>query len=498
MICNRLTGFVLFLVVTLSSFINGINIDFFNQIIEISDNRMLIDRNHLFVSELDGSTIFQFKLQYDYNQYVNDIIVLDNSVEDENNEKINSILPYSYNSATNSIDIAIAGYESNSLDIDVIIQYSYKLLKTENQVIESLRDDIQSLYFPVKKVCLTNYHIDKFERTILNLTPEKNKTLRFSDGEESYIELKDNSEYILKAPLTDIPTTENDEGSTVNVYFDFSTPLLTVNKAIRNVYLSHWSNTIQFDEHYIIENEAPKLANNFKRKEYMVYQSNKYGGSGLALSQLEFSLPASSFNQYYKDDLGMITTMKTIAHPSANYDSLVLKPRYPILGSWKYIFNIGWFNKLSQFSHFLKYSETTGDQEFLLELPVLDGGNNLIYNDVTINIILPEGIKITSIYAPDMNSLPGDNKNPKIEFDKFANLFDYTTEKSTELKITYSNVNINSKLLQIKNSDTKIFVKYQINNFKVYYEKVLRLATWLFLALISIYLIGAINDNLKK
>lgn len=498
MICNRLTGFVLLLVVTFSSFINGINVDFFNQLIEINDNRMLIDRNHLLVSELDGSAIFQFKLQYDYNEYINDIIVLDNSVVNESNEKVDSILPYSYNSATNSIDIEIAGYGSNSLDIDLIIQYSYKLLTTENQVIESLSDDIQSLYFPVRNVPLTNYHIDKFERTILNLTPEQNKKLRFSDEEESYIELKDNSEYILKAPLTDIQSTANDQGSAVNVYFDFSTPLLTVNRAIRNVYLSHWSNTIQFDEHYIIENEVPKLAKNFKRKDYMVYQSNKYGGSGLALSQLEFVLPVESFNQYYKDDLGMITTMKAISHPSGNFDSLILKPRYPILGSWKYFFNIGWYNKLSQFSHFLQYSKSTGDQEFLLELPVLDGGNNLIYKDVTINIILPEGIKINSIYAPDMNSLPDNHKKPKIEFDKFENLFDYTTEKSTELKITYSNVNINSKLLQLKNSDTKIFVKYQINKFKVYHEKVLRLAIWIFLALISFYLIGAINDNLKK
>lgn len=496
MICNSITAFMLLLVVQFSHFIKAINIDFFNQLIEINENRLLIDRNNLLISDLNDATIFKFKLQYDYNEFISDLVVIDNLAKSNENQKRNSILPYSYDSATNSIDVDITGMEIAELDIDIVIQYSSKLLKTENQVISSLADDIQSLYFPINKTPLTNYHIDKFERTLVKSLVDDSKALRFSDQETTFISLNDNGEYINKLPIADVEPNSEEQIDTVNVYFDFNKPLLTVTKAIRNVYLSHWSNTIQFDEHYIIENDVPKLAKTFKRKEYMGYQSMKHGGSGLALSQFEAVLPKGSFDHYYRDDLGMITTMRVLHHPRANFDTFALKPRYPVLGSWNYIFNIGWYNKLEQFSHFL--SSSNGNQEFLLELPVLNGASDLIYQNMTINVILPEGVKIKSIYAPDLNSLPGTDKNPKVEFNKFENLFDYSDDKSTEIKITYSDVNINSNLLKIENSDNKIFVKYEINNFKVYYDKVLRLALWIFLTLISVYLLGAINDNLKK
>lgn len=451
---------------------------------------MIIERNNLLVSDVGNSKVFNFKLSQDFETFVNDLIVLDN----ENQQK--ALLPYTYDKDTNSINIDVSETTGDELDLNIIVQLSHNIIQLKNSVMKDLSDDKQYATITVQKLPQSDYHISKYESTLINGVPGNKHVLKFDDDVTYYIENDNNTGYILEEPVKNIQPSADEE--TVDVSFLITTPMLTAKKAIRNVHLSHWSNTIQFDEHYIIENDVPQLEKTFKRKEYMKYQSMNYGQSGLALSQLDVLIPPNSFDHYYKDDLGMITTMKTGHHPRLNSDTIALKPRYPILGKWKYVFNIGWVNKLEQFSHFLDKTSTETDKQYLLEIPVIDGANNIIYENLDINIILPEGVVIKSIYAPDLNDLPGDFKKPEIGMNKYENLFDYSEEKSSEIKISYSDMNINSNLLRIENSDNKIFIRYEINSYAVYYQKVIRLSSWIFAGIISLYLLGMVNENLQK
>ena len=487
---SSLFGSAICLFAFLVRFTSAFNIDFYNFLLEINDNRMVIERNNLLVSDIDRTKSFNFRLSQDFELLVNDLIVIDNGNEAK------SILPYVYDKASNSINVDVSETNGNELDLNIIIQYSHKLISLKNSVMKDLSDDKQYATISVPKGPQSEYHIDKFESTFINNIPGNNYVLEFGEDADSYIQNDSQTGYTLKRSIKDIQPLETHEA--VNVSFKITAPMLTAKKAIRNVHLSHWSNTIQFDEHYIIENEVPQLENTFKRKEYMKYQNKNYGQSGLALSQLDVIIPTDSFDHYYKDDLGMITTMKALQNPKTNSDTMFLKPRYPILGKWKYVFNIGWVNKLEQFSHYLAGTSTEDHKEYLLEIPVIDGANNVIYEDLDINIILPEGVVIKSIYTPDLNDLPGDFKKPQIGMNKYENLFDYSEEKSSEIKISYSNMNINSNLIKIANSDNKIFVKYVINNYVVYYQKVIRLSLWIFVGIISLYFLGMINESLQK
>jgi len=474
----------------LISLSNAFNIDFYNHMLEINENRMIIERNNLLISDVGNSKFFNFKLFQDYESFVNDLIVIDNDTQQK------SVLPYTYDKKSNSINIDISETSGNELDLSIIVQISHDLIQLRNSVMKDLSDDKQYATIPIQKIPQSDYHINKYESTLMNNIPGNKRVLEFDEDVTYFVENDNQTGYILEKSIKDIQPSTTQE--ILDVSFKITTPMLTAKKAIRNVHLSHWANTIQFDEHYIIENDVPQLEKTFKRKEYMKYQNLNYGQSGLALSQLDVFIPANSFDHYYKDDLGMITTMKTGHYSKTNLDTMSLKPRYPILGKWKYIFNIGWVNKLEQFSHYLAATSTETDKQYLLEIPVLDGANNIIYENLDINIILPEGVVVKSIYAPDLNDLPGDFKKPQIGMNKYENLFDYSEEKSSEIKISYSGMNINSNLLKIENSDNKIFIKYEINNFSVYYQKVIRLSSWIFAGIISLYLLGMVNENLQK
>ncbi|KAL6935121.1 uncharacterized protein HGUI_00414 [Hanseniaspora guilliermondii] len=487
---SNYVGFAIFLFALLIRFTNAFNIDFYNFLLEINDNRMVIERNNLLISDVDSTKSFNFKLSQDFESLVNDLIVIDNDKDEK------SILPYSYDKDTNSIDIDVSDTNGNEIDLNIIIQYSHKLINLKNSVMKDLSDDKQFATISVPKVPQSEYYIHKFESTFINNVSGNNRVLEFGEDEDSYTQNDNQTGYTLKSSIEHIQPLDTAE--VVNVSFKITTPMLTAKKAIRNVHLSHWSNTIQFDEHYVIENEVPQLENTFKRKEYMKYQNKNYGQSGLALSQIDAIIPADSFDHYYKDDLGMITTMKTLHNSRTKSDTMVLKPRYPILGKWKFVFNIGWFNKLEQFSHYLAGTSTEDSKEYLLEIPVIDGASNVIYENLDINIILPEGVVVKSIYTPDLNDLPGDFKKPQIEMSKYENLFDYSEEKSSEIKISYSEMNINSNLIKIPNSDNKIFIRYEINNYAVYYQKVIRLSMWIFAGIISLYFLGMINESLQK
>ena len=71
---------------------------------------------------------------------------------------------------------------------------------------------------------------------------------------------------------------------------------------------------------------------------------------------------------------------------------LEITPRFPVYGGWNYTFRLGWNVDLEKV-------ERVTNSERILKLPFLEGPENVQYEKVDINIILPEGSRsVTSIF----------------------------------------------------------------------------------------------------
>ena len=63
-----------------------------------------------------------------------------------------------------------------------------------------------------------------------------------------------------------------------------------------------------------------------------------------------------------------------------------MRPRYPILGGWKYSFTLGWDAPLGDSA---SYDAKTGT--YIAEVPIMLGLPAAVVDEVTVKIVLPEG-----------------------------------------------------------------------------------------------------------
>nr|RBQ94922.1 hypothetical protein FVER53263_00956 [Fusarium verticillioides] len=179
--------------------------------------------------------------------------------------------------------------------------------------------------------------------------------------------------------------------SPANVRFQFTKPVIHVKELDRLIEVSHWGGNIAFEEHYEMYHGGANLSDNFDRIKYS--QHSLYRQHGVAgvrpshyLDQLRIPLPGGSVDAYYTDVIGNVTTS---TWRTDNRDALlVLKPRYPLFGGWRYPFTIGWN---SDASNFLRKTATGS---FVLRIPFIEGPKQpegVEYEHINISVLLPEG-----------------------------------------------------------------------------------------------------------
>ncbi|KAF4442205.1 oligosaccharyl transferase complex subunit OST4 [Fusarium acutatum] len=179
--------------------------------------------------------------------------------------------------------------------------------------------------------------------------------------------------------------------SPANVRFQFTKPVIHVKELDRLIEVSHWGGNIAFEEHYEMHHGGANLSDNFDRIKYS--QHSLYRQHGVAgvrpshyLDQLRIPLPGGSVDAYYTDVIGNVTTS---TWRTDNRDALlVLKPRYPLFGGWRYPFTIGWN---SDASNFLRKTATGS---FVLRIPFIEGPKQpegVEYEHINVNVLLPEG-----------------------------------------------------------------------------------------------------------
>ncbi|AET41560.1 dolichyl-diphosphooligosaccharide--protein glycotransferase subunit OST1 Ecym_8278 [Eremothecium cymbalariae DBVPG len=250
--------------------------------------------------------------------------------------------------------------------------------------------------------------------------------------------------------------------SNVSVTYVREAPSVRVINLNRNIWISHWANTIQFDEYYEVTNDAAKLKDGFSRAEFMKGQYALKPGSYLI--GFEMMLPEESTDHYYTDLVGMVSTYKIISN------HMFLKPRYPLFGGWFYNFTIGWTNELSQFLH------TDGAEQYIASIPILNGPLDTFYDHANISIYLPEGAEILDLKS----TLPISNVNGSTEH----SFFDLS---SGHVKVT---VEINNLVDNAQKA--QLFIKYKYSKYMMY-RKPINIAAYIFVALMSFFFLKQIN-----
>jgi oligosaccharyltransferase complex subunit alpha (ribophorin I) len=111
-------------------------------------------------------------------------------------------------------------------------------------------------------------------------------------------------------------------------------------------------------------------------------------------------LPAAASDIYYRDEIGNISTSNTrIKKDSVE---LNLKLRFPLFGGWKTRYTIG-YNVPSY-----EYLYNSGDQ-YILDMRLIDHiYDDMVVDEMTVQIILPEGSTNTKLNLPyEISRLPG-------------------------------------------------------------------------------------------
>lgn len=166
----------------------------------------------------------------------------------------------------------------------------------------------------------------------------------------------------------------------IEVRYENTVPLSTVTYLERDIEISHWGGNIAFEDRYALTNNGAKLKNPFDRIAFA--QSAFYNPQSYAIKSLAIPLATGSRDAYFTDEIGNVSTSKF--RSTIREANLEIKPRYPIFGGWNYTFTIGWNNDLH---HFL----TKDGQKHYLKVPFLEGADNIVYEDLQLRIILPEG-----------------------------------------------------------------------------------------------------------
>lgn len=253
----------------------------------------------------------------------------------------------------------------------------------------------------------------------------------------------------------------------LNLIYSHNIPVLEATQLNRDVWISHWASTIQFEEYYELINRSAKLNKGFSRLELMKEQQ------GMKLSHycsvLEMKLPEESSDHYYTDLVGKVSTSRVLG------DHMYLKPRYPLFGGWKYNFTVGWTNKLSSFLH------KTSQESYLLAIPLLNGPSDILYENVALSIFLPEGAQIQAIDPPV----------PFVDIE-------VTTQKSyLDLNNGHVKVTCNFKNLVGDIGSGSVLIKYDYDS-NAFYRKPLSIALYVFVALMCIFLLKSINLSVDK
>nr|GEW87637.1 dolichyl-diphosphooligosaccharide--protein glycosyltransferase subunit 1A [Tanacetum cinerariifolium] len=173
----------------------------------------------------------------------------------------------------------------------------------------------------------------------------------------------------------------------VIVHFPSNKPFAVAKELVREIEISHWGN-VQVTEHYELVHGGAQSTGEFSRLDFQA-RPNVRGAS--AFRNLIAMLPPRAHSIYYRDAIGNISTSNIYADSSKTL--LEIEPRYPMFGGWKTSFTIGYGLPLQDY---LFQSDGTRFLNFTFGSPM----NDVLVENLTIKVVLPEGSKDISVSVP--------------------------------------------------------------------------------------------------
>ncbi|TIA78861.1 hypothetical protein E3P98_03624 [Wallemia ichthyophaga] len=180
----------------------------------------------------------------------------------------------------------------------------------------------------------------------------------------------------------------------IEILYEAAGPRLKYEVSERSAQVSHWGNVVSFRDDIVVRNNGPSLKGQFTRLTHQAQTFLNVLPTNIA-TMLSVRLPALSEEVFFVDQIGNVTTSHYKQGDGHSSHSLLqLKPRYPLMGGWKYSFSIGWENSL-RFAAKLARDGTTR-----LSIPFSSTPENVAVDRHTTRIILPEGAQVHSVYVP--------------------------------------------------------------------------------------------------
>merc|ERR1712141_685409 len=266
---------------------------------------------------------------------------------------------------------ALSSSESVTVSVDMVLGkalelYPEEIIQREKQLV-LLRGNHYA-YLPYK--CKT-------QTTTIQLP---------SDKVEDYSKLKPVSQTESKITYGLYSNKEPYALDEMTVHYENNHPFLVVTKMERVVELSMWGN-IAIEETIDVRHNGAALKGSFSR-----YEFQRENSGIAAVKNFKTFLPASARDVYYRDDIGNIST--SAMKVKDDYVELDLRPRFPLFGGWKTHYVLG-YNVPSY-----EYLYNTGD-DFVLSMRLIDHVfDDMLVEEFTLKIILPEGSDVGKFHAP--------------------------------------------------------------------------------------------------
>lgn len=258
------------------------------------------------------------------------------------------------------------------VDVNVVLakcheMYPSEISQREKQLV--LFNENHYVYSPYKslsqltKITLPNSKIESYSK---NLKPASS-----------------NDANVIYGPYSNVQPYSVDD---LSIHYENNNPFLIVSRMERVLELSMWGN-IAVEETFDVRHAGALLKGSFSRYEY---QRENSGAS--SVKSFKTFLPASAVDVYYRDEVGNISTsaMKVLDEAV----EINLQPRFPLFGGWKTHYVIG-YNVPSY-----EYLYRKGD-DFVLNMRLIDHVfNDMLVEDFTLKIILPEGVVPGKLRTP--------------------------------------------------------------------------------------------------
>merc|ERR1712141_95762 len=266
---------------------------------------------------------------------------------------------------------ALSSSESVTVSVDMVLGkalelYPEEIIQREKQLV-LLRGNHYA-YLPYKcktqttKVTLSGTAIESYSKL---------KPVSVSDAVITY------------GPYANVEAYSSDD---MTVHYENNNAFLVVSKMERVVELSMWGN-IAIEETIDVRHNGAALKGSFSR-----YEFQRENSGIAAVKNFKTFPPASARDVYYRDDIGNIST--SAMRVKDDYVELDLRPRFPLFGGWKTHYVLG-YNVPSY-----EYLYNTGD-DFVLSMRLIDHVfDDMLVEEFTLKIILPEGSDVGKFHAP--------------------------------------------------------------------------------------------------